>query len=124
MKSVPRLSGVVCAAMAVLAVLLVPFFASQESIINTVQQLYGLLSMPILSAFIVGLAFRNVDARAAIIGVVSGVGIYAYLSFVWTPFHYIHAMFVTLIASVLTSLIANRLIFRRREEIAFGAAAA
>ena len=123
-KSVPRLSGLVCAAMAVLAVLLVPFFASQESIINTVQQLYGLLSMPILSAFIVGLAFRNVDARAAIIGVVSGVGIYAYLSFVWTPFHYIHAMFVTLIASVLTSLIANRLIFRRREEIAFGAAAA
>ena len=117
-KSVPRLSGYVCAAMTVLALLLVPFFASQESIINTVQQLYGLLSMPILSAFIVGLVFKNVDAKAAIIGVVSGVAIYAYLSFVWTPFHYIHAMFVTLICSVLFALVANRLIFGKKEEFA------
>ncbi|NNE40155.1 MAG: sodium/solute symporter, partial [Marinicaulis sp.] len=112
-KSVPRLSGRVCAVMTIMAILLVPFFASQESIINTVQQLYGLLSMPILSAFIVGLAFKNVDARAAIFGVVSGVAIYAFLSFVWTPFHYIHAMFVTLICSVLFSLISNRLAFNK-----------
>ena len=117
-KSVPRLSGYVCAAMTVMAILLVPFFASQESIINTVQQLYGLLSMPILSAFIVGLAFKNVDARAAIFGVVSGVAIYAFLSFVWTPFHYIHAMFVTLICSVLFALISNRLVFNKKEELA------
>ncbi|MBT8471088.1 MAG: sodium/solute symporter [Marinicaulis sp.] len=117
-KSVPRLSGRVCAVMTIMAILLVPFFASQESIINTVQQLYGLLSMPILSAFIVGLAFKNVDARAAIFGVVSGVAIYAFLSFVWTPFHYIHAMFVTLICSVLFSLISNRLAFNKTEELA------
>jgi len=117
-KSVPRLSGVVSAVMTVLAILLVPFFASQESIINTVQQLYGLLSMPILSAFIVGLAFRNVEARAAIIGVVSGVAIYAVLSFVWTPFHYIHAMFVTLISSIAFALASNRLLFGKQAELA------
>lgn len=117
-KSVPRLSGYVSAAMTVLAILLVPFFASQESIINTVQQLYGLLSMPILSAFIVGLAFKNVDARAAIFGVISGVAIYAVLSFVWIPFHYIHAMFVTLILSVLFSLAANRIFFGKKESLA------
>jgi NADPH:quinone reductase-like Zn-dependent oxidoreductase len=40
--------------------------------INLLQQLNGLLSMPILSAFIVGLLFRNVDARAAIAAVVVG----------------------------------------------------
>ncbi len=123
-KSVPRLSGVVSAVMTIMAILLVPFFASQESIINTVQQLYGLLSMPILSAFIVGLAFRNVDARAAIFGVVSGVAVYAVLSFVWTPFHYIHAMFVTLVTSLFLSLAANRLVFGRREEIALLTSAA
>lgn len=114
-KSVPRLSGVVSTVMTFLAILLVPIFASQESIINFVQQLYGLLSMPILSAFIVGLAFKNVDARAAIIGVVSGVAVYAVLSFVWTPFHYIHAMFVTLIMSIGVALAANRIFFGKRE---------
>lgn len=115
-KRVPRLSGIVSASMTVLALILVPFFASQESIINTVQQLYGLLSMPILSAFIVGLAFRNVDARAAIIGVVSGVAIYAYLSFVWTPVHYIHAMFITLVSCVVIALAFNRIVFGNRAE--------
>ena len=120
-ERVRRLSGVVSASMTALALILVPFFASQESIINTVQQLYGLLSMPILSAFIVGLAFRNVDARAAIVGVVSGVGIYACLSFVWTPVHYIHAMFITLIACVVIALLFNRVVFGNRAEIAFAA---
>ncbi|MEL6360313.1 MAG: sodium/solute symporter [Pseudomonadota bacterium] len=116
-KDVPRLSGVVCIAMTLLAILLVPYFASQESIINKVQQLYGLLSMPILSAFIVGLAFKNVDARAAILGVISGVATYAFLSFAWIPFHYIHAMFVTLICSVLFALVTNRLFFSKRAEL-------
>ncbi len=110
-KRVPLMSGIVCGLMTVLAIAIVPFFMTQESIINTVQQLYGLLSMPILSAFIVGLAFKNVDAKAAILGVVFGVATYAFLSFVWTPFHYIHAMFVTLIFSIAFALLTNALIF-------------
>lgn len=119
-KRVKRLSGIVCAVMTILAILLVPFFASQESIINTVQQLYGLLSMPILSAFIVGLAFRNVDAKAAIIGVVSGVIVYGILSFVWTPVHYIHAMFITLIVCIAMALLTNMIIFGNKAELAIG----
>jgi len=52
--------------MVVLSLVLVPFFATQDSLINTVQTLYGLLSMPILSAFIVGLLFKNVNPYAMI----------------------------------------------------------
>ncbi len=113
-KSVPFLSGIVSISMTIAAIILVPIFASQESLINTVQQLYGLLSMPILSAFIVGLAFKNVDARAAIIGVVSGVILYGYLSLQLQPFHYIHSMFVTLIFCIVISLLMNLVIFRRK----------
>ncbi|MEL7486155.1 MAG: SLC5 family protein [Pseudomonadota bacterium] len=113
---VKRLSGLVTAVMTAFAIVLVPFYASQESIINTVQKLYGLLSMPILSAFIVGLAFRNVDARAAIFGVVCGVALYAFLSFGWTPFHYIHAMFATLLFSIGVALASNRLFFGNRAQ--------
>ncbi len=110
-QSVGRLSAIVSITMSVLAIALVPFFASQESLINTVQQLYGLLSMPILSAFIVCLVFTNVSAKAAMIGVVTGVAFYAFWSFAWEPAHYIHGMAATLFVSILTSLTANKLLF-------------
>ena len=114
---IKKLSLWVSIAMVVLSLMLVPFFATQDSIINTVQQLYGLLSMPILSAFIVGLLFKNVNANAVIIAVIFGVGLYAIFSFVWPALDgggYIHMMAVTLIASVSMALLLNRIIFRQR----------
>ncbi|MEO1359974.1 MAG: SLC5 family protein [Pseudomonadota bacterium] len=135
-RDVPKLSMYVSIAMTVLAIALVPIYASQESIINTVQQLYGLLSMPILSAFIVGLAFRNVSAWAAIIGVATGVLVYAVFSFklyryigvspddglgaTLASVHYIHYMFVTLIVSIGTALLSNLIVFGRKAEVAIG----
>ncbi|NBS23486.1 MAG: SLC5 family protein [Altererythrobacter sp.] len=110
-KKVGRLGAIVSIIMSLLALTLVPFFASQESLINTVQQLYGLLSMPILSAFIVGLLFTNVQAAAAMIGVVSGVVVYGFWSMAWEPAHYIHGMAVTLLLSVFVSLLVNRVLF-------------
>ena len=110
-KKVGRLGAIVSIIMSVLALTLVPFFASQESLINTVQQLYGLLSMPILSAFVVGLLFTNVKAAAAMVGVVSGVVFYGFWSMVWEPAHYIHGMAVTLFLSVFVSLVVNRILF-------------
>lgn len=117
---VAKLSAIVSIAMSVLALVLVPFFASQESLINTVQELYGLLSMPILSAFIVCLVFRNVKAGAAMIGVVTGVAFYAYFSMVWQPFHYIHGMAITLILSILTALVSNKVVFGQTAQFAIG----
>ncbi len=109
--SVAKLSAIVSIAMSVLALALVPFFASQESLINTVQELYGLLSMPILSAFVVCLLFKNVKAGAAMIGVVTGVAFYGFWSMVWEPAHYIHGMAVTLALAVLTALVMNKLVY-------------
>ncbi|QFT78546.1 SLC5 family protein [Erythrobacter sp. THAF29] len=119
-KKVGRLGAIVSIVMSLLALTLVPFFASQESLINTVQQLYGLLSMPILSAFIVGLMFRNVKAAAAMVGVVTGVAFYAFWSMYWQPAHYIHGMAVTLILSIATSLTVNRVVFGQSAELAIG----
>lgn len=110
-KSIARLGAIVSITMSVLALALVPFFASQESLINTVQQLYGLLSMPILSAFVVCLMFKNVKAGAAMIGVVTGVVFYGMWSMVWEPAHYIHGMAVTLLLSIATALVVNKLLF-------------
>ncbi|MEO1731580.1 MAG: SLC5 family protein [Pseudomonadota bacterium] len=90
------------------------------SIINLLQQLNGLLSMPILSAFVAGLLFRNVAAPAAIAGVIWGVALYGVYTFVWQPAgmvttHYIDFMVVTLVTSVLAALSVNRAMGNRAE---------
>jgi len=103
-----------------LALILVPFYSSAESIINLIQELYGMLSMPILSVFIVGLVFKNVDSKAAIIGLVTGTLLYAFFVFVWAPFHYIHMMCITLFICLFIALFVNRFVFNNRVELSFG----
>jgi SSS family solute:Na+ symporter len=116
--NVGRMNTVITLVFVFLALLLVPMYEGAPSIINLVQELFGLLSMPILSAFIVGLTFRNVGAGAAMAGVLSGTALYAVFTFAWAPFdlHYIHLMFVTLIVSILVALTWNRVILGNRAE--------
>jgi SSS family solute:Na+ symporter len=95
----------------VMSIILVPVYSGADSIINLVQQLNGLLSMPILSAFILGLAFRGVDARAAMAALIFGTALYAFFTFVWTPVHYIHLMAVTLFSCIAFGLLVNRVVF-------------
>ena len=111
--NVPKLSGVVTAIMTLVALALVVVYAQAESIINLIQQLYGLLSMPILSVFILGLAFKNVHATAGLFSVIFGVILYFLLSFDVTPLyapfglHYIHLMFITLVSCITLALLLN-----------------
>ena len=88
--------------------------------------------MPILSAFVAGLLFRNVDARAAVSGLIFGVAAYALHNFVLyktgviyagqtyyqhiglPALHYIDVMVMVFFASVLVALSVNRLVFGNR----------
>lgn len=106
-----RLNLVITVTFVLIGLAMVPVYATADSIINLVQELYGLLSMPILSAFIVGLLFRDVAAGAAIAAVVLGVLLYAFFSFVWAPLHYIHMMFFTVLFCVVAALVISRLAF-------------
>ena len=106
-----RLNLVITVSFVLIGLAMVPVYARADSIINLVQELYGLLSMPILSAFIVGLLFRDVAAGAAIFAVVLGVLLYGFFSFVWAPFHYIHMMFITVVFCVGAALVISRLVF-------------
>ncbi len=117
--NVPVLSGFVTILITILSLVLVQVYAQAESIINLIQQLYGLLSMPILSVFILGLVFKNVHANAGIFSVVFGVALYALLSFegspMYAPFglHFIHLMFITLISCLSLSLLLNWAIYKQ-----------
>ncbi|MBT8092793.1 MAG: SLC5 family protein [Gammaproteobacteria bacterium] len=118
--NVPRLNAVITLIIILIGLALVPFYATAESIINLIQQLYGLLSMPILSAFIVGLMFNNVDSRAAIAAVIFGVLLYGFFSFVWNPIHYIHLMFITLLCCVMFAVAISKWIFGTSPELRLG----
>jgi solute:Na+ symporter, SSS family len=124
-----KLAAIVAAILTVTTILMIPVFDGAKSIINLLQELNGLLSMPILSAFIAGLLFRNVDARAAIAGLLFGLTSYAIHNFIlykpnalWADktfyqhigldwLHYIDVMLVVLVASVIVALSVNKLVF-------------
>ncbi len=129
---VARLSVWLQVGFALLSIALVPLYQGADSIIQLIQQLLGLFSMPILAAFITGLLFRNVDARAVIATIVFGAGLYGLLSFGWPAWHarspdtvpaaphFLHLMFVTLWTCVGFALALNRVVFGRRAEFELG----
>ena len=128
------ISAIASVVLTITTILMIPVFDNPEgSIINLLQELNGLISMPILSAFVAGLLFRNVDARAAIAGLIWGTGFYAFHNFIlYKPnaafdgqtyyqhwgmpgLHYIDVMVFVLVSSVAVALIVNRLVFKNRE---------
>lgn len=116
-----RLAATVSVLLTITSILMVPAFEGAQSIINLLQQLNGLASMPILSAFIVGLLFRNVTAPAAIAGVVWGIGLYGVFTFnaafaATVGLHYIDFMVVTLFTSVIAALAFNRFVQGHRAQ--------
>jgi len=125
--NVKKLSLWVSIIMVIMAFMMIPIFNNPEqSIINTVQRLYGLLSMPILAAFIVGLLFKNIDARSVIISVIFGVIFYYWMLLPLAEnasmetqnvkFHYIHLMAINLLAMIIVSLTLNKFMFRENAQ--------
>ncbi len=88
---------------------MVPFYENARSIVDTLQRLNGLYSMPVLSAFIAAIVFSHINALAVKIGMVFGVALYAVFTFVWSPLHYIHLMAITLFSSIAVMLLINKL---------------
>jgi solute:Na+ symporter, SSS family len=132
-----RLASIASIVLTITSVALVPAFENAKSIINLLQELNGLLSMPILSAFIAGLLFCGVDARAAIAGLLYGVATYALHNFIlYKPdtlfpgettyehfgmpwLHYIDVMVIVLVTSVIVGLAVNRFVFGNRATFIF-----
>lgn len=110
---------------ALLGIALVPLYIGADSIIQLIQQLIGLFSMPILAAFATGLIFRHVDARPVIASLFFGAALYAALTFGWSalytrhpasfpaPWHFLHLMAITFLSCIAFALAANRLVRRK-----------
>ncbi len=97
----------------IVPVLMVPLFADARSIIDLLQKLNGLYSMPVLAIFLVAVVFGDrVLGLAARWGLLFGAVLYAVFTFLWSPLHYIHLMFITLVLTVAFILGLSRLIRR------------
>ena len=92
----------------VVSLALVPMYSQARSIIGTLQQLNGLYSMPVLAAFIVAIFVRGANARALRWAMLFGVALYTVFTFVWTPLHYLHLMFITLLATIVFAVVGSR----------------
>lgn len=101
---------------AITSVLLVPLFEKSESIIAMLQKLNGLYSMPVLAVFLLALLFKNLQGTSVRFGLVFGALLYAFFTFVWSPLHYIHLMFITLVSTIGIVLLLNGLSTPRVEQ--------
>jgi len=122
--NVPKLSAWITLGFTLIALLLVPIYQDARSIIDTLQRLWGIFSMPILSTFIVGLVFRNVNAWAAIVAALAGACVYGFLIYNpmgldWLP-HYIHLMFINFFFCIAVALLVNRFVFGQKSEFVLG----
>lgn len=91
---------------------MVPVFEHSRSIVDTLQRLNGLYSMPVLAAFLAAVFFSRVRAAAVKAGLVFGVLLYAFFTFVWSPLHFIHLMAITLASTLLLVLLVDRVLGR------------
>ncbi|HUG12507.1 MAG TPA: SLC5 family protein [Opitutaceae bacterium] len=124
--SVRRLSVVTSVLFALLGIALVPAYVGAESIIQLIQELIGVFSIPILSAFVIGLMFDRIDARAVIATLVFGALAYWAGTSGWgmlhdarpesiaRPWHFVHVGAVVLILNISFALCVNRFVFGRR----------
>ena len=104
-----RIGQVVQLVFMLVSLAMVPLYQNATSIIGTLQQLNGLYSMPVLASFIVAIFVRGANAKAIRIALVFGVALYALFTFAWTPLHYLHLMFITLVATILVAVGLSRL---------------
>jgi SSS family solute:Na+ symporter len=108
--NVKRVGQTVTVVFAVVAVAMVPLYQHAQSIIDMLQRLNGLYSMPVLAAFLAAVFMRRVRALPVKIGIGFGVALYAVFTFVWSPLHYIHLMAITLASTLLVIVVLDRLL--------------
>ena len=103
--------------LAVTSICIAPLLAQMQSIFEYLQKVNGLYSVPIIGIFLLGITTKHVPAIAAKMGMIIGMGFYAFFTFVNIKdvptffangdgdLHWLHGYFISFIASIFTMLI-------------------
>ncbi len=115
--------------LAILSICIAPQLARMESIFTYLQKVNGLYSVPIIGIFLLGIFTKHVPAIAAKVGMVIGIIVYSYFSFIniqdvpiflednTGSLHWIHGYFISFLFSIFTMLFIGYLYPKSRQEI-------
>ncbi|WP_338027444.1 sodium:solute symporter family transporter [Colwellia maritima] len=108
--NVPKVGMITSLILAISGIIMVPIFQNADSVINTLQQLNGLYSMPVLGVFILAMTMKNINPTAIKFALLMGSVVYAVFTFIWTPLHYIHLMAISFLTTVIIGVVLDRLL--------------
>ena len=115
--------------LAIASICIAPLLAQMQSIFEYLQKVNGLYSVPIIGIFLLGILTKRIPAMAAKVGMITGMGAYAYFTFIniqdVLPFfanpdgdlHWLHGYFISFSLSILVMVLLGYFYPKSDEEI-------
>ena len=115
--------------LAIASICIAPLLAQMQSIFEYLQKVNGLYSVPIIGIFLLGILTKRIPAMAAKVGMITGMGAYAFFTFIKIkdvpPFfanpdgdlHWLHGYFISFSLSILVMVLLGYFYPKSDEEI-------
>jgi len=115
--------------LAIASICIAPLLAQMQSIFEYLQKVNGLYSVPIIGIFLLGILTKRIPAMAAKVGMITGMGAYAFFTFInikdVLPFfanpdgdlHWLHGYFISFALSILVMVLLGYYYPKSDEEI-------
>jgi len=115
--------------LAIASICIAPLLAQMQSIFEYLQKVNGLYSVPIIGIFLLGILTKRIPAMAAKVGMITGMGAYAFFTFInikdVPPFfanpdgdlHWLHGYFISFSLSILVMVLLGYFYPKSDEEI-------
>ena len=115
--------------LAIASICIAPLLAQMQSIFEYLQKVNGLYSVPIIGIFLLGILTKRIPAMAAKVGMITGMGAYAFFTFInikdVLPFfanpdgdlHWLHGYFISFALSILVMILLGYFYPKSDEEI-------
>jgi SSS family solute:Na+ symporter len=115
--------------LAIASICIAPLLAQMQSIFEYLQKVNGLYSVPIIGIFLLGILTKRIPAMAAKVGMITGMGAYAFFTFINIEdvlpsfantdgdLHWLHGYFISFILSILVMVLLGYYYPKSDEEI-------
>jgi len=115
--------------LAIASICIAPILAQMQSIFEYLQKVNGLYSVPIIGIFLLGILTKRIPAMAAKVGMITGMGVYAFFTFINIQdvpqllansdgnLHWLHGYFISFALSIIVMLLIGYFNPKSIEEI-------